>query len=140
LKICHGKIKEGGSKMILIIILVAIIGGVLIFRKRHNIMFGSKHDTWTCVTLFMSCILLGIMLLCIPLIRMSVRNDIIKFNTTNKTLNNARQNKTSDIERAAILKDVINRNNFLITIQYWNKNLITDIFIPDEIDNLKPME
>lgn len=55
------------------------------------------------------------------------------------TIEESRNNNTSEIERAAIMTEIIETNTYIAEQGYWN-NTIFDIFIPDEIAELKPIK
>ena len=68
---------------------------------------------------------------------MEVKSNINKFLATETTIERARKTGV-DIENAAIQHKVIESNQWLAKKQYYNSTIF-GLWIPDEIDNLKPI-
>lgn len=79
-----------------------------------------------------------LMLIAIPIERESVRSSIQAMEATRKTFETARA-KTDNIERFSRLDEVISWNKWLARKQYHNANM-WDLYIPDEIENIKPIK
>ena len=74
----------------------------------------------------------------LPVERYKTKTGIQKFNITKITYEKSRKNP-SKIENAAIQIDIAEMNRWLVDKQFWN-NTIFDLWIPDEIIELKPLE
>ena len=69
----------------------------------------------------------------------SVRGEIAQYYAVKASIADARVMNVTDIERAALTQKIIETNRWLAQIQFDNHNL-WDMFIPDEVDNLKPLK
>lgn len=69
--------------------------------------------------------------------RIEIKSEINKFLATKISIEQAR--KTGDgVENAAIQHKIIESNQWLAQEQYYNSTIF-ELWIPDEVDNLKPM-
>lgn len=68
---------------------------------------------------------------------MEVESDITRFLATEVTIEIARKAGV-DVENAAIQHKIIESNQWLAQEQYYNATIF-DWWIPDEVDNLKPI-
>ncbi len=88
-----------------------------------------------------SAFLLLVALICLPLNRMDVKQEIRHYEALKATIVESRN--TSDvshgIERAAIITQVAEKNGWVKDMQYWNNSLF-DIWIPDSVDTLSPLK
>jgi len=76
----------------------------------------------------------------IPANRMGERARIVRYKEFGETLKRARQKGTiTDLERAAIQKEVAEWNCWIAEIRYWN-GTIFDLWHLDEINDFKPLE
>jgi hypothetical protein len=83
---------------------------------------------------------LGIGLLCLPINYYSEVSNIQAFNSVEETVQIARsKGKLTEFERAALTQKIVGWNAWLRKAQYWN-NTTFDWYIPDEVDNLEPLE
>jgi hypothetical protein len=86
-------------------------------------------------------ILFTFALVSIPLNRRTNREYMVQYYATQDTLSVARAKPvTSDIERAAILQEIITINQQLAEVRYNNKSLWWDWYIVDELAALPPLE
>jgi hypothetical protein len=84
-------------------------------------------------------VVLLIVLFTLPFIHYSIKSQIVEFKSVQTTLENARENKNaSPYEIAAIQQKVVDANKWLASNQYWN-DTIFGWYIPDEVDDLKPI-
>jgi len=67
-----------------------------------------------------------------------VKAEITKFEATRQAIIVSRKTE-DDFERAAIQHKIIERNEWLAGMVYWNQTIF-DIFIPDEVMQLKPLK
>lgn len=79
-------------------------------------------------------------LLMIPLHRWGVTSRINKFNASRATVERARGNPHLGIESAALAHKIVEANRWLANSQYWNSVWWADVYIPDAVDDLKPIE
>lgn len=115
---------------------IIIVGGIiliisLILFERYDYIF-----IQIVITVLVSG--LAICLVTIPVSYLVVTSEIQQFNSVRITLEVARK-KGMDLENAAIQQKIIDSNKWLAKNQYWNGTLF-DIWIPDEVDKLKPIE
>ncbi len=76
----------------------------------------------------------------IPFTRMGERANIVRYEEFGETLKRARKNGTmTDIERAAIQKEVAGWNCWIAETRYWNGTIL-DIWHLDEVNDLKMLE
>jgi hypothetical protein len=80
----------------------------------------------------------GTMLITIPIERESIRANIQAMEATRQTFETARA-KTDNIERFSRLDEVISWNKWLAREKYNNDHM-WDVWVPDEIANVKPIE
>jgi len=88
-------------------------------------------------------IMIGGMVLCIVLIAgylvpLETRGEIVRFEATRQTIKIARETG-NELEKAAVQHKIIECNNWLASKVYWNQTIF-DIFIPDEVMQLKPLK
>ena len=73
----------------------------------------------------------------LPLNRMGVHGDLVRFEATLATIEAAR-NDQQTWESAALQQEVVSANRWLANAQYWN-HTIFDIWILDAVDELTPI-
>ncbi len=85
--------------------------------------------------------LICIALVALPINHYSINAEIKQFQATKTTYENARKNlDVPDIvEKAAIQIDIAKQNRWLANARYWNSTIL-DIWIPDAVMDLKPLE
>lgn len=85
------------------------------------------------------CLIVAIIIL--PVNYYSEKANIEKFKITEQTYQVARKNLKNNqiIENAAIQMDIAKQNRWLVRTQYWN-NTIFDLWFPDQIEKLKPIQ
>lgn len=85
--------------------------------------------------------LLGIIILMIGLIgnQVTYERDLVYYNSLKTQLADIRADKTRDIERVAISKEIIDYNLKLANEKYDNENQ-WDWWTPDTLANLKPIK
>lgn len=84
--------------------------------------------------------MLSIGLITLPINIYRIESEIRQFYITGITYEKARKNHNISVfENAAIQIDIAKQNRWLISNQYWNQTIF-DIWIPDKIMNLKPLE
>jgi len=74
-----------------------------------------------------------------PINYYSTISGINQYNSMKNTIEITRNQNISEIERAALTTKIIETNQWLIDVQYWN-NTIFDYCIPDEIMQLEPLK
>lgn len=76
----------------------------------------------------------------IPIERASDRDYLVRLKAFSETVRRSRASgKFSEIERAAILKDIADWNNWLASEKYWNQGTF-DWWHLDEVMTLEPIE
>jgi hypothetical protein len=119
--------------MIVTIILVALIAFGL--WKERTDDYGTDYIL---LVLFSSAVLF-FHLLFVGLASFDHGEFVAKRNAFESTLQNARESG-SEMESAAILKEVSEWNQRLASRQFSNSQLLLDPYIDDRIDNLKPIK
>jgi Na+-driven multidrug efflux pump len=119
--------------MVITIVLVAlIIGGI---AKQ---LIDEYDVAGVCIAICFS-ILLGFVLLIWSAAYYGSKAEIERFYSVKQTIEVSRESQASEIERAALAKEIIETNRWLAGKKYWNKTIIGDL-IPDEIENLTPLK
>jgi len=104
-------------------------------------LFRSDNDDWEILGMFLTLaggMVLVIALFFIFLSPLEIKGDIIRFESTRQSIMIARETG-NELEKAAIQHKIINGNQWLAGIKYWNETIF-DIFIPDEVMQLKPLK
>jgi hypothetical protein len=101
------------------------------------------YDNWDwegiCgVTAVISGILLGLLLLCFPINKMSTNSDIAKFNSARVTYESVKYNKSS-LENTIIQTEIIKENMWLAEAKYY-RTTMWKIWVPKEIDSFQPIK
>ena len=81
------------------------------------------------------CFVVG--MIAIPVTHWDINSEIQQFKSVELSITQARTKL--DIESAAIYMKIVDANKWLAKKKYWNKTLF-DIWIPDEVDDLKPLK
>lgn len=119
--------------MLIIIFSVMIIGGI-VWQKID------KHDEVNSVLLIVTgSILLLLTIFVGGMVRLGTSAEIAGWYEQQRTIDAARKNGDK-YEKAAIVVKMIEQNNALAGNKHLNKSIWLDIFIPDEIENLKPLK
>lgn len=85
----------------------------------------------------MSLICLLIALIIWPVSYYDNMAQIEKYYALERTLESSREKE--QLEDAALMLKVVENNTTLASLKYWNKTIF-DIYIPDEIENLKELK
>lgn len=81
-------------------------------------------------------------LICVPFVRFTVYASIESFEATRATVEVYRRGHAEgveDIEKAALSKEVVKENQWLARVQFHRKHPATNIFIPPEVMDLRPI-
>jgi drug/metabolite transporter superfamily protein YnfA len=114
------------------LVLLSIFGIILACKSRDNsaAIIGIALTAFSGVFLIMALV----SLITNPV---EVKSDINKFLATEATIEQARKTGV-DVENAAIQHKIIESNQWLAKEQYYNSTIF-ELWIPDEIDKLKPI-
>ena len=118
--------------IVLLLLFVGLIGGIYLAEKTYCDLSGFILSVVCGVCLFFALILL-------PTNYYEGKGDIQEYYALEQTINNARSNGANDIERAALTSKIAETNMWLASTQYWN-NTIFDIYIPDDVMELKVLQ
>jgi cell division protein FtsB len=88
---------------------------------------------------FLFGVVLTVALIALPVQYYSGKAEVQRYYALKETIDQSRQNKASDIERAALTKEIANYNKDLAEVKYWNDSIF-DIYVPDDLANLKPLK
>jgi len=118
--------------MIILIILVIVFGvGILLVRFDVFDILGE-------VLSILGGMSLVVALIFVYLSPFMIHANIVRFEATRQTIKMARETG-NDLEKAAIQHKIIEYNSWLASKVYWNETIF-DIFIPDEVMQLKPLK
>jgi hypothetical protein len=96
-----------------------------------------RHEGACNVTVFFSLAALTIMLLFLIGNRIDYASFPAQYGSVKATLNTARTDSNTDIERAAILHKVIDMNKELAAVKYWNDSIWIGWFWPGKVAKLE---
>jgi hypothetical protein len=118
--------------IVTIVLVVLIIGGILL--DRFNVTCGGG------VALAAT---FGLVLVLWLLIWVMNYSDnaagIQEYKAVQQTVENSRQNGTSELERATLIEKIVEENEWLAGCNYWNGTFVGDM-IPDDIATLEPIQ
>lgn len=120
--------------------MIIIISLILLFILGSLALYKNPDSTWGIIGMIVivfSAILLITGLISLITIPIEIKADVAKFQATNTTVKTAREAGVA-IESAAIQHKIIECNQWLAKQQYYNATMY-GLWIPDEIDNLKPI-
>ena len=117
----------------LIVLIVLLIAGIIINSKASEL---SGLEVFAQILIVISGLLLLIHIIVWPVTHFETNVDIAKIEAFEITIEESRQN-VSEFERAAILQDIAEWNEKIVTYQMCNKNWFLDQYIPDSVDDLK---
>lgn len=112
-------------------LVVVVIAGV-IWQRYDNLSVMAD------IMAIMGGIILAVALLAVPVGRLSVHADIAKFSAVKETAVMAR-GAEHDWELAAFQAEIASANRWLAGVKYWNSTAF-DLWVPDEIENLEPIQ
>jgi len=122
--------------------MIILISLVIIMSVSIVIAYKAERESALEITGTIIAVLAGTICLCsivtVFMVRASTDIEISHHKIMHKTITEARKNNLSSIERAALLNKIIETNQKLIKSRYWNNSLF-DIWIPDEVDQLKEL-
>lgn len=125
--------------MMIILIAVLVIGlgvvGLMFFDdwEHEGLHFTSMVFT------FIGGGALAIMLLIAAINQLGGRGEVERYHAIKETIEISRSENISEIERAALTKEIIEVNAHLASAKYWNENGF-DIFIYDGVTELEPLK
>lgn len=124
----------GGIFILTALIVLPIIAIYLVHRKDYD-----EFLQGLTVVLGIVCILTGLcMLVAIPFSRNIDRRNLQDFEETRQTIRNLRTDNTSGLERVQLADTIIEKNNWLKSLQYDNHHY-WDLWTVDEVDLVKPI-
>lgn len=129
--------------IIIILLAVLLVVGILIVRfgetNAHKIGETDFEGIGSALAIFSILGLLVAFTSILP-IRIGLNGDIQEFRSVQNTLAIARE-RGDNFEKAAIQNSIVDTNKWLAKTQYYNKNMwLWDIWIPDEVMKLEPIE
>ena len=128
--------------IILGLFLLACLSFLIYYLQKKWEIFGHWHneDGWAILGWCFIFILI-VVLICLPLIRISMKAEIVKFKSVQITLEEARQSESiSEFELAAIQQKVVDSNRWLANAQFWKNHPLTKWFWPGEINELESIK
>lgn len=113
--------------IIMVLLFIGLVSGI--YLCKYTEFDGFPLAVFSGLILFFSLIVL-------PISISSYKGEIQQYYATKETITESRKNNVSEVERAALIKVIIDTNNEIASLRYWN-NTIFDIYIPDEITKLE---
>jgi hypothetical protein len=86
----------------------------------------------------LSSLLLFIAIISLPIYRMATHEKIIRFESVRTSFEESRS-RPDNVERYTRIDQIVNYNAWLAGAQYYNKTVF-DIWIPDDIENIKSIK
>jgi hypothetical protein len=123
--------------LLLLLLLIAVIGTVIVHKLEDNWGYEFLCNIILAVTVVVWLIFI-VLLIGLPLNRMSIKNEIVKY----KALNNSYEyvKKHPEIPGTAIIQEQVFRaNQEMESNKYFNNTWYWDLYVPDEVDSLKPI-
>jgi hypothetical protein len=122
----------------ILILLTLVLVGLFIGSVYVDINGGYEHgmSSFLCEMLFGG--ILFILILAWPINYMATISEVESFKATQTTLEIARTEEIDSLERIALQHKIIEQNQWLARVQYWN-NTILDPMYPDKVEKLKPL-
>lgn len=117
----------------LIILLVLILIGVVLEITSDGYGSDIALIPWLIAAIFAFMLAIAF-----PVSQIGTRSEIKQFHAYEATIAEARTHPLSEYELAAIIQSTAEMNQWLANIQYQNQ--LWDWFIPDEVDELKPLK
>jgi len=118
--------------MILLILGILFIISSILLAKTN-----SRFELWLATTLATG-LFFCLALIFLPISYFTIKSEIQEYKTFVKLVENARP-RNNKYEMITVQLKIIDMDTWLANRQYWN-NTIFDIYIPDEIMQLKPIE
>jgi len=116
--------------------MIILIGLALVIVIGFLLNKYTCHEELAWALEILGAVLLAIALICLPCILAMVHGEIQEYHATKYTIEQARQDGISELERAALTQKIIDTNAWLANCQYWNKTIV-GIYVPDEVEKLK---
>jgi len=121
--------------------MIILLGLAMIFTI-GIVLLAYFDDSATCEIFGLTLIVAGsacllITIITIPLERYGTRCQIEEFSSIKQSITQSRLN--INVESAAMQLKIIKTNQWLVRKKYWNDTLF-DIWIPDEVEGLKPLK
>jgi hypothetical protein len=101
-------------------------------------VFWYIRDEWNDLAFWLSFLFSTVTIIALILLPISYYNgkaEIKRYYALKQTIEDSRKKEISDIERAALTKEIAEYNADLASVKYWN-DTIFDIYIPDELAEL----
>lgn len=119
--------------IILTVTVILVIGILLAMNK--------NYDTSVLGTVIVGCSLVVAIIIAItlPLSRMSYKGSIEEYKATKYTIEESRKKENNEAERVSLSKQIMETNMFIERNKRYNKSIF-DLWIPDEIENLKMLK
>ena len=115
-----------------------ILGGLIIIIIAGIVLMGINEELGI-ISITIGVLILIFALILLPIARIDCNAGIAAFNATRDTVQEARANTDiSYAELAALQHKIIEQNQWLASIQYWNRTVF-DIWVPDRVELMTPL-
>lgn len=103
-----------------------------------------KYDWGTDLGAIVVVVLFGIWfvvnIICLFTCPAVTRSDISEFEAARITIQQQRENKLSEYERATLTKEIVDKNQWLAKEQFWAKSIWLNWYYDKKINNVKPIQ
>ena len=124
--------------------LLTIICSLFLLLAISWMILDRKYDWETDIGALIAVILIGVWFLintiCLFTSPASTRSDISEFEAARVTIQQQRDNKLSEYERATLTKEIVDKNQWLAKNQFWAKNVWLNWYYDKKILDIKPIE
>jgi K+-transporting ATPase A subunit len=120
--------------MLIAFILAVIIIGLYVWGKKSPYCVDAQE-----ILLFMTLAVLLLHMIFWPFFYLVSKNNVVVYQATKDTIENSRNSTLSEFERAALINKIIETNQYLASVKYWNKTIL-GCYICDESTRLEPLK
>jgi len=111
--------------------IIIFLGAVLLIISGYILIKQCENEIPGILTIGIGGIILFFAVLCWPISYFSTKAELVQFEQARTTLNESRIT-LSEIERAAMVSQMVKKNEWLAGQRYWNRTIF-DWYIPDAV-------
>ena len=120
--------------MIVLIFLAVLIVVGIILSFSESIGWGEVGFITATITTIVLCLTLIVL----GLYHLDINGEVMEFRSVGSTVEQSRE--AIDIESAALQLKITEQNQWLASRQYYNSIYFIELFVPDKVCDLKPIE
>jgi hypothetical protein len=122
--------------LLLIFPLALIVAGLIWWAIQEWSEWDMLHE----ILMIFGSVFLFMMLVALPLSRLKTKANIFELKAFEQTVQSARANELTELERAALTQKIAEWNQWIAKEQYFkSKKAWLGIYIPNEVNGLKPI-